>query len=314
MTVPIPFGDFERIYPTENDIAFADYNGVNSSEINFTKNLHARNPHNAILANLDGGGLPDGTGGFEVIKQASGLNVGVQKGRAYISGRYIEILSSVTEYIVACDADSDVYVFLQLNISGVVNVSPPASILTIPVSHGSAPTIPVESVMLALVVTDSTDVLTVQDFRPSQISNISYTDIRIFSPFSNSNQFTKPKQPFVKMPVAGMAIGGNVIIKNESNGNSMTANFDLTVEGPFGVLSKSYSTIPASDDPYYVSVYASEDIGRFVGNCIKIYIENVVVSLPVSYSIMSIKEPTNQIMPYFNYGSTWSIKEWDAIG
>ena len=58
MSIDIPAGDVERIYPTENDIAFADYNGSNSSEVNFSKNLHWRKPHNAILANLDGGGLP----------------------------------------------------------------------------------------------------------------------------------------------------------------------------------------------------------------------------------------------------------------
>ena len=171
MTTDISFGSFERIYPSENDIAFADYNGVNGTEVNFAKNLFYRNPKNAILAELDGSSNPTSSAGF-VISAGSGLDVNITRGRAYIEGRYLELISTTASYNVpGLIASNDNYIYLTLNISGVVQVSPPARFTVVSVALDATHARPQNSVLLGMVRTDATTVIYIEDLRPSQISD-----------------------------------------------------------------------------------------------------------------------------------------------
>jgi hypothetical protein len=165
-TVNMAFADFERIYPTENDIAFGNYNGVNGSEVNFSNSLNWRRKRNCILPNLDGSGFPTNLGGFAVSLD-TGLNVRVAKeGRAFISGRYIQTLAG-TYYTVPVDATKDTYLYLQLNVSGTVQVSPPAKLVTVTSVINAIHARPANSVLLAKITTNATDVLAIYDQRPS---------------------------------------------------------------------------------------------------------------------------------------------------
>jgi len=165
MTIDINFAEFDRIYPTQKDIAFAPYNGVNSTEQNFTNNLNTRYARNYILPNLDGNGVPETDAGF-VITDGGGLNSIITRGRSYIQGRYFELLTG-PDFTVPLDDDRDTYIYLQLQISGVVNDSPPAQFVTVPVLHDADHTIQINAVLLGAVRTDTGVITSIRDFRPS---------------------------------------------------------------------------------------------------------------------------------------------------
>jgi hypothetical protein len=163
----INVAEFERIYPTENDICFSPYNGVNGSEVNYSKNLHWRNPRNCILSALDGFGNPTDVAGF-VCTDGGGAIVNVSRGRAYIEGRYVE-LNTGAVIPVTVDTDKDTYLYLQLNISGSVQVTPPARFITIGVAHGAVHSKVANAVLLAKIVTNATPIITsITDMRCAQ--------------------------------------------------------------------------------------------------------------------------------------------------
>lgn len=305
MTTDIAFSQFERIYPTENDIAFAPYNGVNGSEVNFSKNLNTRRPRNCVLAELDGSSNPTLPGGF-VTTIGSLLNVIVTRGRAYIEGRYIELVSTTANYTVPVTADSDIYLYLTLNIAGVVNTLPPARFTTITVAHGATHTRPSNSTLLAYIVTNATVVTTVTDMRCSQFHETVYLPMREL-----------PRRQFVVVPDFGFTtvLGGIVMLwKTAPTGSLSTVT--LTVQGPNGTINKVYNNVANGTtaplaDLLNVSIEITPDIGRYAGGRVQVYITQSLAEVDIATDNQGI--PINGFSQIVETAGTWYFKEWDAI-
>lgn len=319
----IDFILFERIYPTQNDVADVPYNGVNGSEINFSRNLHWRYPKNCILADLDGGGLPDDLAGFEV-SDVGILDIDVSRGRAYISGRYIEMLAGADIGPITLDDERDNYIYLQLQVSGIVGTTPPAVIKTVPVVHAAVVTPPVDSVLLALVITDGGDITDLIDLRPSQF-NIPTNFLTTTAQTSGSEVFTD--YVAVKVPDIGpvSSFGGQILI-NPQNNSSVTFRWKVEATGPNLVRSATGTgaATSSSAEPAYGAVQLNSDMGRFAGNILyfRLSIERLTGSITIDAGTGLDLFNTTAI-PWFGgsarpsaagSASTWSFKEWNSKG
>lgn len=302
MTTDILFTDFERIYPTENDVAFSDYNGVNSTEVNFAKNLNYRNPKNAVLAELDGNSNPDNVAGF-LITAGAGLDVVITRGRAYIEGRYVELISTTPSYAVGgLPATQDTYIYLELNIAGVVQTSPPARFLTVSVAIDAPHDRPQNAVILGKVRTDATVVTFIEDLRPSQISN------SIF------------------LPEVAMTDGASEVIANVDVGD---IKFTKTLCGYFFINPRAFSgdstsvTVRATGDSAFVENTAIIPFDPTSGSNLVRGFVNIPKSLALApfgkianfYQISATITATGFAPTTINPLSTsWRLKEWNAKG
>lgn len=299
----INLAEIERIYPTENDICFSPYNGVNGSEVNYSKNLHWRRPKNAILANLDGSGNPTALAGF-VCSNGGGAVVNITRGRAYIEGRYVE-LNTGASFAVTVDTDKDTYIYLQLNISGSVQVTPPARFITVAVAHDATHSRITNAVLIAKIITNATPTIDeIVDLRPSQLCDSIFIDTET--------------APLIIPPVGytqlGMVDVGDI-------------HFNKTLCGYFSLATRAFGgdstlvTVRATGDSTFVENTESSVYNISSGsNLIRGHV-NIPSSLfpfrkihnfySISYKIV----PTGYVTGAQNsLRNSWKLKEWNAVG
>jgi hypothetical protein len=303
MTTDIAFAQFERIYPTENDIAFAPYNGVNGSEVNFSKNLNARRPKNCVLPELDGSANPTLPGGF-VTTIGALLSVNVTRGRAYIEGRYVELVTTTASYNIPVTTNSDTYLYLTLNISGVVSTLPPARFTTVTVAHGAQHTRPANSTLLSYIVSNATNVTAVTDMRCSQFHNSVYLPM------------TDTKKYFVSVPDFGFTtILGGVAMLWRTAGLPGLTTVTLTVQGPQGTITKVYNNVPTGTSAplaelLNVSIAITPNIGRYAGGKVQVFLTQANVQVKIATNDQGV--PINGFGTINETAGTWYFKEWDA--
>jgi len=311
----IPFGYFERIYPTENDIAFASYNGINGNEVNYSNNLHQRNPKNCILANLDGFGVPQTTAGFEV-SGTGGLGISVTGGRAYIQGRFIETNTGVTvaETLIA---SNDNFIYLQLNISGTVNVSPPARIVVVSGAIGAVHSPPANSTLLAKITTDATTITILTDMRSSQINIPVYLDaLTAVSDISTIFGFSPYRA--LSVPMSGNCVFGGIFgVILTGGGGTPDVEIGIEVIGPNGTLSNTVTFTPNATSVNglptdYKAIYCPIDnsIGRYYGNIL--YFRTKCRRLSGSLTITMTTEVSGKDHNSINIRNCYAFKEWGA--
>jgi hypothetical protein len=301
----INFAEFERIYPTENDIAFSPYNGVNGSEVNYSKNLQWRRPKNCILANLDGFGNPDVSAGF-VCSDGGGVIVNITRGRAYIEGRYVE-LNAGGSFAVTVDADKDTYIYLQLNISGSVQITPPARFITVSVAHNLPHSRPANAVPIAKIVTNGTPIITsITDLRPSQFKDCCHVSI----PFGGA---PNPKG-FVRVPSYN---GEYAYLTGYLYGwvSALVGIGTLTINavGPNGnfaevqTLPTFVATGTGGVKRFRVGITISTNIGRYDNDFVEL---NLIKSAPAVLNVGT--EQMTTVLP--EIGGMWAWQEWNAKG
>jgi hypothetical protein len=288
--------DIEKIYPTQNDISQTPYGGINSSELNFTNNIFSSGQRNFILPDMLGG-LPIDTAGFVATAQTgTSLDVLITRGRAFISGRYVELKtgSSIT---VTTESDKDNYIYLQLQLtSSVVNTTPPLKFLCVAVAHGAPHTIPADAVPICFVETNATDIVTIQDMRPSRFS---YPVSTSFGSFTTSVQ-SAVRRMYVPKFANKSVLCGYIDIDNNPQVQDLTIT--LHSEGRNFATSTvlALSSLGASDYRVRIKHAISPTIGFYEGGCADIWI-----SATHQYLITNLNDTDTSY--------TWAWKEWNSL-
>jgi hypothetical protein len=309
----INFSEFERIYPTENDIAFAQYNGVNGSEVNYSKNLTNRYLKNCILPNIDGSGNPTGFAGFLVV-DAGGADVAISRGRAYIEGRYVEMVAGA-DFTVTVDTDKDTYIYLQLNISGSVQVTPPARFITVSVAHKAIHARPSNAVLLAKIVTNATpDIVGIVDLRPSQMCD------RVKLADMNSTSSVTGITPPVGYTYMGTLDFGEILF------NKSLCNWYDVTGYPVGQTIDIETIAIGDENTFYSNTYQTPVFnsyclaaGHIAFGFVNVFNTGVNVRQPIGYgaNIYHIYAKLTGTIPFgasLNGLLLSSLKEWSAVG
>jgi hypothetical protein len=327
--VAIPAANFERIYPTENDIAFADFNGVNGTEVNFTQIMHNRYPKNCILPILDGSGNATSDAVF-VTSIGAGLSVNITqtKGRAFIAGRYIELLA-LSAQNVTVTATKDIYIYLTLNITGTVVAVDPMQYTTVEVVIGAKHQRPANSVLIAFCTSDATNVTQVTDMRPSQFNIPVFFNFDRYDYMAGSiAPLATPQYIAVQVPDLGMrkTFCGMVCIK-AATGQSVVAG--LEVNGPAGTVNNviTYTAAPPGANDvelkrFFInldSIAAASDIGVYPGGFVLVRFK---MTSAHDFFIANIPNAANTLIDFPNpflgnvvgTANTWAWKESNLPG
>ena len=180
----------------------------------------------------------------------------------------------------------------------------------VPVVHGVQPTIPVDSVLLAMVETDVTDVISIQDYRPSQNSY----PIR-FEIDGTVDASTVPTKRRIYAPPEDIYLCGFFNVFNSANNNSLTVDYDLGITGPNGTLLNQFTgaVVPASGSLQdFRGVKINADIGRFEGSYVEMELTNIAKTAGLGdEEVSTINSKLTEIQ---DISSSWALKEWIARG
>jgi len=225
---------------------------------------------------------------------------------------------------ITLDDDRDNYIYLQLQISGVVDTTPPAKIITVPVVHAVDVSPPIDAVLLAMVVTDSGDITDVIDLRPSQF-NV-HTNFLVKATSSGAKLFSA--YVALQVPAIGpvTTFNGNLIVDPVTL-LTVTWKWYVEVTGPNSVIEQSGTGGSSSGKAIVEEAFINftDDIGRFRGNVLlfRIAIERLTAVDDVAAGTDgTLTYPTDapwtgaDVFPSGVLGSfgTWAFKEWDAKG
>jgi hypothetical protein len=190
----------------------------------------------------------------------------------------------------------------------VVNTSPPLKFLCVAVAHGATHTIPADAVPICFVETNATDIVTIQDMRPSRFSYPFYAPWGTFATNGSSHRTLVHVPTFINKPViCGYALIDSLGAQNVTltiytkgrNSTSSTATVKACVAG--NQIARIYHPV-------------SHTIGFYEGGFVEMRVEG---THSFSSADIYINDATTAPLPspHTGYGTqnTWAWKEWNSL-